>query len=327
MSDIAQLAGVSASTVSRALRNPEAVSDALRAKVNAAIEQTGYVPNRMAGGLAASRTRTVGVIVPSLINTFFAATVEAMADRLEPHGYQLMVGTSGYSPEREEALATSFLSWLPSAMVLTGTHHARGTLKRLVGLDIPIVEMWELGDNALDTTIGFSHRDVGREAAQHLFERGRRRIAFAGAAIDEDRRAWQRREGFLDAVRATQHQSPISHVIPQRASVEAGAVVFRELLEMHPEIDGAFFSNDALMLGAMFECQRRGITVPQQIAMIGFGDLDYGAWSSPRLSTIRPPRREIGLAVADHLLKRFNDSSAGGEVIDLGFQLVPRESS
>ncbi len=327
MADVADLAGVSTSTVSRALRNPLAVSEALRARVDAAVRKTGYVPNLMAGGLAASRTRTVGVIVPSLINSFFAATIESMANRFEPHGYQIMLGNSGYSVEREEALVASFLSWSPSAIVLTGQHHSRATLKKLVGADVPIVEMWELGPNPLDAIVGFSHRDVGRVAAQHLYARGSRKIAFVGAALDQDRRAGQRREGFVDAVLAANRHPPVAHVIPQRSSVEFGSAAINALLSEHPDVDGIFFSNDALMLGAMFECQRKGLAIPGQIAMIGFGDLEFGAWSMPTLSTIRPPRSEIGRAVADHLLRRFADPQAPAEIIDLGFEVVARGSS
>jgi LacI family gluconate utilization system Gnt-I transcriptional repressor len=87
------------------------------------------------------------------------------------------------------------------------------------------------------------------------------------------------------------------------------------------------FSNDAMALGGLFECQRRGLRVPERLALIGFGDLDFAAWSAPALSTIRPPRREIGLAVADHLLQRFDDPSAGPTTIDVGFELVPRAST
>ena len=327
MSDVAKLAGVSTSTVSRALRHPGAVSVELRARVDSAIGRLHYVPNRMAGGLAASRTRTIGVIVPSLINSFFAATIEAMAAVFEPHGYQIMLGNSGYSLEREEALLASFLSWSPSALVLTGRHHSRGTLRRLAACDAPIVEMWELGEHALDTAVGFSHRAVGQRAAQHLYARGKRRIAFVGAALEQDHRASARRAGFLDAVRAAGRHAPISHGVIERASVEAGGGALDALLAAHPRVDGVFFSNDALMLGALFECQRRRLAVPARLGLIGFGDLDYAAWSKPTLSTIRPPRGQIGSAVAEHLLRRFADPALGGEIIDLGFELVERQST
>ena len=327
MSDVATLAGVSASTVSRALRMPDVVSPALRTRINAAIDRLGYVPNVMAGGLAASRTPVIGVIVPSLSNSFFAATIEAMDAAFAPEGYQIMLGNSGYSQEREAVLLDSFLSWSPSAIVLTGRHHARSALKRLASSDVPLVEMWEIGDHTLDTTVGFSHRTTGQMAAHHLYARGKTRIAFIGAALSQDHRAKDRGAGFFDAVAATGRHPAIKYIIEERASVEVGGSALAALLRAHPKVDGVFFSNDALMLGALFECQRRGIEVPQQLALLGFGDLDFTAWSAPTLSTIRPPRHEIGVEVANYLLRRFADPTLSGTTIDLGCQLLQRQST
>jgi len=327
MSQVADLAGVSSATVSRVLRNPEVVSEALRSRVTNAVSQLGYVPNRMAGGLAAARAPTVGVIVPSLSNSFFAATIEAMAERFELHGYQIMLGNSGYLVEREEALVSSFLSWSPSAIVLTGQHHSRNTLKRLMNADLPVVEMWELAENPLDSAVGFSHRAAGQAAALHLLSRGRRRLGFVGAALGQDRRANQRRAGFLETVAGSSGAPASEYSIAVRASVEAGGGAMAALMASHPDLDAVFFSNDALMIGAMFECQRRGLRVPADIALIGFGDLDLTACSVPTLSTIRPPRAEIGRAVADHLLRRFSHPDMGGETLDLGFELIAREST
>ena len=327
MADVARLAGVSTATVSRALRRAEVVSPQLRERVRQAVETLGYVPNPAAGGLAAARTRTVGVVVPSLVNSFFAATLEAMAERLAPRGYQIMLVNSGYSIETEAALVNSLLSWSPAAIVLTGQAHSRATLQRLLEAGIPVVEMWELSENALDSLVGFSHRAVGRLAARHLIERGRRRIAFVGAALDEDRRAAQRAAGFGEVVRESLATEPVVLALQQRASAATGAAALAELLARHPDVDGVACSNDAMALGGLFECQRRGLRVPADVALIGFGDLDFAACSVPTLSTIRPPRREIGIAVAEHLLQRFDDPATGPTTIDVGFALVPRAST
>jgi LacI family gluconate utilization system Gnt-I transcriptional repressor len=327
MSDVAELAGVSTSTVSRALRNPEVVSPQLRARVESAITSLQYVTNSMAGGLAASRTRTVGVIVPSLVNSFFAATIEAMAERLNADGYQILLGNSDYTVDREEALVNSFLSWSPAAIVLTGQVHSRATLQRLLNANVPIVEMWELGDNPLDTLVGFSHRAVGRAAARHLIDSGRRRLAFLSAAPDQDRRAAQRGAGFGEALLESGLPAPVILSTEQRANVAGGGRLVAQILTRHPDVQGIFFSNDVLMLGGLFECQRRAVRVPEALGFIGFGDLDFAAWSQPTLSTIRPPRREIGTAVATHLLQRFRDPTSAAATIDVGFELVIRQST
>jgi LacI family transcriptional regulator, gluconate utilization system Gnt-I transcriptional repressor len=327
MADVARLAGVSTSTVSRALRRPDIVSGELRARIEDAIRRLAYRPNLMAGGLATARSRTVGVIVPSIINSFFAATVEEMAERLAAHGYQLMLGNSGYSVETEEALVTSFLAWSPAAVVLTGRYHSRQTLRLLLETDLPIIEMWELGEQPLDGLVGFSHREAGAAVARHFIERGARRLGFVGAALDRDHRASQRRDGFVDAAKLAGIGPPAVIGIPGRASATGGGQGLAELMAHAPATEAAFFSNDVLALGALFECQRRGWAVPERIRLCGFGDLDFAAASVPTLTTVRPPRREIGERVAELLVDRFEGRGDKGAIVDLGFELIVRESA
>jgi LacI family gluconate utilization system Gnt-I transcriptional repressor len=187
--------------------------------------------------------------------------------------------------------------------------------------------MWELAESPMDTAVGFSHRAVGSAAARHLLDRGRTRIGFVGAVLDLDRRAAQRRDGFFETFPAPGDSAPRFVALPERASAKGGAAGLAALLQHWPDTDAVFFSNDVLMLGGLFECQRRGIDVPSRLALIGFGDLDFSACSKPTLSTLRPPRREIGAAVARHLLDRFANPATGSMSIDLGFELVVRESS
>jgi LacI family transcriptional regulator, gluconate utilization system Gnt-I transcriptional repressor len=326
MADVARLAGVSTSTVSRALRQPDIVSTELRARIDDAIRRLAYRPNLMAGGLATARSRTVGVIVPSILNSFFAATVEEMTAPLAEQGYQLMLGNSGYSEETEEALVASFLSWSPAAVVLTGRHHSRRTLRMLLDADLPTVEMWELGERPLDCAVGFSNWAVGAAVARHFVAQGAKRLAFVGAALDRDRRAAERGAGFIEAVEAAGIETPLRLALPQRASVTLGSDGLRELRQQHSEIEAAFFSNDALALGALFECQRQGVSVPDRLRICGFGDLDYAAASVPALTTVRPPRGEIGRRTAALLIARFNGEGDKGAVVDLGFELIVRES-
>lgn len=326
MADVARLAGVSTSTVSRALRQPGIVSMELRARIDEAVERLAYRPNLMAGGLATAQSRTVGVIVPSIMNSFFAATVEEMTTPLGAQGYQLMLGNSGYSQEAEEALVLSFLSWSPAAIVLTGHHHSRSTLKTLLETDLPVVEMWEIAERPLDCAVGFSNRAVGATVARHFIAGGARRLAFVGAALDRDIRAAERGTGFAEAAEAAGLDKPLRVAMPDRASVKIGGEGVRELLARAPEIEAAFFSNDALALGALFECQRRGWAVPDRLRLCGFGDLDYAAACVPTLTTVRPPRGEIGRRIADLLLSRFQGEGGKGVVVDLGFELIVRES-
>jgi LacI family gluconate utilization system Gnt-I transcriptional repressor len=328
MSDVARLADVSPSTVSLFLRNPDAVSPKLGPRIRAAIDSLGYVPNLMAGALAGSRPRVVGVVVPSLVNSFFADTVTALQARMLAEDVQLLIGHSDYDDATEERLVRTFLAWSPSAMVLTGLHHGRATRRMLTATDVPVVEIWELGPNPIDMLVGFSHADVGRAQTRHLIERGRRDIAFVGARLDRDRRAAQRAEGYAATIASHSGLAPalVVDAGPQ-GSASAAAQAFAGLLRDRPGLDGIVFSNDLLALGALFEARRRGVAIPGDVAMIGFGDLDFAKEAEPRLSSVRPPGAAIGACTAELVLARAAGDPDVPEVSDLGFALVARESS
>ncbi|WP_236557400.1 MULTISPECIES: LacI family DNA-binding transcriptional regulator [Halomonadaceae] len=327
MSDVAKLSGVSASTVSLYLRRPDEVSTILGQRIQEAVDTLGYVPNLMAGALAAAKTRVIGVVVPSMVNSMFASTVSRMQQELSRHGYQLLLGHSEYSEEQEESLVRTFMSWSPSAMVLTGLQHTRETRRILTNSAMPVVEMWELGSNTVDTMVGFSHVDVGRAQARHLIDSGCKRLAFIGARLSIDNRASRRASGVSMTCQDMLGDSNC-HIIDTGTGLMAKAArkALAELLVKQPDIDGIVFSNDMLALGAISEAQARGIRIPEDIALIGFGDMDFSNCCIPPISTVRPPREEIGDQIATCLLKRLQGERVE-QVIDLGFELLVRESS
>ena len=327
MNDVAKLADVSSSTVSLYLRKPDEVSAQLGKRIQNAIDTLGYVPNLMAGALAAARTRVIGVVVPSMVNAIFASTVNTMQKSLSAQGYQLLLGHSDYSLTEEAAAVRTFLSWSPSAIILTGLNHNRETRRLLSNSDVPVVEMWELGSNPLDTLVGFSHQDVGRAQARHLVEAGCQHIAFIGTRLSVDERARQRcisSEEALQEMLGTGYTRIID--CDSKRMAEAANQAFSELLADYPQTDGIIFSNDMLALGALNETQRRGIKVPDDIAMIGFGDMDFSNCTLPPLSTVRLPREEIGEEVARCVLRRIQGQHQDKQ-LDLGFELLLRESS
>lgn len=328
MTDVAKICGVSASTVSLYLRRPEEVSETLGRRIQGTIDTLGYVPNIMAGALAASKSRVIGVVVPSMVNSMFASTVSCMQMALSHQGYQLLLGHSEYSQDQEESLVRTFMSWSPSAMVLTGLQHTRETRRILANSTIPVIEMWELGSNGLDTMVGFSHEDVGRAQARHLLDTGCRRLAFIGARLRVDNRAQLRAEGVRAVCRERlDDDCPIIDIGTCTGRMaEAARNAFVNLLAEHPDVDGIVFSNDVLALGAISQAQAQGIRIPDDVALIGFGDMDLSNCCVPTLSTVCPPREEIGERVATSLLERFQ-GKGGEQCVDIGFELLVRESS
>jgi len=327
MADVARLAGVSTATVSRALRQPDMVSPTVRSRIEDAIERLSYRRNLVAGALASARTMTVGVIIPSIINSFFAATVEALEEGLAGSGYQLMLGNTGYSAALEQQLVSSFLAWSPAAMVVTGRRHEAETVRGLLASHIPVFEMWELSDHPIDTIVGFSHRAVGALVVRHFAARGARRLGFIGAYMQHDYRTADRGAGFVEAALQAGFAAPLEACLEDRASAMGGARGLAELIARDTKVDAVFCSNDIIALGALFEAGRQGLRVPEQLKICGFGDLEFTGASAPALTTVRPPRREIGLKIAQLLRERLDGTAARGGSFDLGVALVPRGST
>ncbi|MEZ2126965.1 MULTISPECIES: LacI family DNA-binding transcriptional regulator [unclassified Sinorhizobium] len=324
MADVARLAGVSVTTVSRSYNEPDAVSQTIRTRIAEAARSLAYVPNVMAGSLAAARSRTVAVVVPTINNSVFALMLEEMTKVLNSRGYQVMIASSDYSIEREEELIKSLLSWAPAGIVLTGRHHSRGTLRVLVEDGLPVVEVGEYLEGSIDSNIGFSHRDVGWRVARHFASLGIRRFGLVVVALPGDYRAADRGAGFRDVVLAEGAHIE-EFALPERASSRNGAAAFADLMSRKERPEAIFFSSDVLCLGALFEAGRRGIRVPRDVRFCGYGDFDFVATASPSLSSVRPPDREIGRRAGELLLNRFNGIGSATS-IDLGFELIVRES-
>lgn len=328
MTEVAQQAGVSPSTVSLYLRKPETVSSAAGRTIARAIEALDYVPNFVAGGLAAASSRVVNIIVPSVRNAFFAETVAKLQAELGKEQLQVMLGHSEYSAREEENLVRAALSWAPAAIVLAGLSHDPATFKLLKASRVPVIEIWELGREPIDMAVGFSHPQVGAAAADHLAQRGRRRLVFIGARMQKDGRAAQRSSGFLAAAKANGAELAVSLGHPSPASVEVGGILLAQAIQQYPDLDAIACSNDHIALGALFECQRRQIAIPQQLALIGFGDLPFSSACNPSLTTIRPPGDLIGSEAARLIIERMRGTPQSGEgVVDTRFVVVQRQSS
>lgn len=324
MADVARAAGVSLTTVSRVYNEPDLVSPTVRQRVAEAARQLAYVPNVLAGSLAASRSRTIGVIVPTLNNSVFALMLEELTAVLNAGGYQVMLGASDYDLQREEELVKSLLSWSPAGLVLVGRHHSRGSLRVLLEDGLPLVEVGDQVDAAMDSAIGFSHLAVGRMVARHFLALGIRHLAQVLVAVPGDGRAADRARGFREAVdEAGAHLAEFT--LAERASAAAGARGCAVLMARPEPPQALFCSNDLVCLGALSQAQRLSLRVPEDIRLCGYGDFDFSATLWPSLSSVRPPDREIGRKAGELLLQRVRGEGSP-ESINLGFEHIVRAS-
>jgi LacI family gluconate utilization system Gnt-I transcriptional repressor len=308
-------------TVSRALNRPELVTPDTLERVSQVIERTGYVPNLLAGGLASRRSRLVAAIVPSITNGIFVETVQALTDRLWEAGYQLMLGLSGYPATREDALLSAVLSRRPDAVCLTGINHTTQARRRLLAAHIPIVETWDLTPTPLDMLVGFSHERVGEAVARHLLGKRHRRFGLIWA---DDERATARRRGFMAELARARVDDAQTITVPAPSTLALGRQSMAALLDRSVRPHVVFCSSDTLAHGALEEARSRALDVPGDVALMGFGGLEFTQYTSPPLSTVSVDRSAIGRLAAEVILARIAGESPRDKVIDVGFRIVDR---
>jgi LacI family gluconate utilization system Gnt-I transcriptional repressor len=323
LADIAADVGVTKITVSRALNTPDQLSPATLEKVRAAIRRLGYTPNLLAGSLSSNRSRLIVALVPSISGAMFTATMQQVAEHLQSHGYQLLIGQSGYDEAREDALLEAVIGRRPDGIILTGIVHSAQARQKLRAARIPVVETWDLTPRPIDMLVGFSHPAIGKAAAEYLWHRGCRR---PGVISPDDRRAKLRAEAFSAVFAARKIDVPRFEA-PAPTPMGDGRAGLAALLKLHPGIDSIFCGSDNLALGALIEAKARGLKVPQKLKVIGYGDQSFGKDADPPLTSLRIDGAAIGRMAAEMLVARATGLAPAKKIVDIGFSIVERESA
>lgn len=318
---VAARAGVSAMTASRAFAAPASVAEATRLRVEAAAAALGYLPDRIAGALRAGHSNLVCAVVPSLANSLFAATLQGLADGLRAHGLVLALAENRYEKPELARLCREFLALRPRGLVLHDSPEDPALRELLVRAGLPVIETGDLPapGTALDSAIGFCNRAAARAITAHLVARGHRRIGLLTLPPALSRRAAARIAGWREALRAARLPHGRGLIVECRAGYEGGAEGLARLLERKP--DALLGGGDVLALGALIEAGRRRIEVPRDLAIAGFDAHEVGDALAPRLTTLRLPRREIGLRAAAAIA-----AGERGLRLDLGFGITPGEA-
>ena len=325
METVGRLAGVSQVTVSRALSNPSKVSASTMEKIREAIEITGFVPNALAGALASRRSKLVTALVPSITNIVYSSMVKTFGDEMRDHGYQILLSETGFAPEDEEALIATHLSRRPDAVLLTGIHHTARTRRMLLGTATPVVEVWDITDSPIDLCVGFSHVEAGRAVAEFAADAGYVR---AGCVSANDDRAVRRKAAFAERFRRRTGSEVSDVVLDGPASLAGGREGLARLVDDHGFQSGVVFcSSDLLAHGIITEAHARGLPVPGQVAVFGFGDQDFAAHTAPGITTVRVDKAALGRTAAQAILTRLNGEEPSSSMFDIGFEIVRRESA
>jgi LacI family transcriptional regulator, gluconate utilization system Gnt-I transcriptional repressor len=328
MADVARLAGVSPMTVSRAFKADSSVSDTTRQAILHAAEALGYVFDSTASSLRSERTDFVAVTIPSINNANFADTVRGLSEGLKPRGLQILLGTTDYDMAEEERLIEQLLRRRPEAIVVTGGKHTPRARRLLESAGIPVIETWDLPQDPIGHVVGFSNAAAVKGMVDHVVAQGLTRIAFIGGDADRDTRGTDRRAGFIGAMQA--HGLDSARLIDAGAppiSMREGATAMGRLLDTLPNTQAVIAVSDLSAFGALTECQRRGVSVPDDIWIAGFGDYEISGISVPALTTINPFPREIGSRTAALILDLLAAAQPARGTVGITPELIIRQSS
>lgn len=329
MADVAEYAGVSTMTVSRALKTDGRVSKQTREKILEAVSKLGYVLDQSAGSLSSRRTGFVAALVPSINNSNFSDTARGITDALENSGLELLLGYTDYSSEKEEKLIESMMRRRPEGIILTGGSHTDLARRMLKNSGIPVVETWEIPSDPLGDVVGFSNSEVMSALVRALAAKGYRKFGYIGGTTARDTRGSLRREGFVKAISelGLEPGRMISFGVPP-ISIEQGAQAVVSMLERWPDTEVVLCVSDLSAFGALMECQRRGLNVPGDIAIAGFGDYEIAAFCHPRLTTVNVDCYGIGQQAARKLLAAIRGERTPGDEITLtNYKVILRESA
>ncbi|NBC36051.1 substrate-binding domain-containing protein [Novosphingobium sp. FSY-8] len=323
LDDVAVLAGVSTATVSRFLNNPKVVAAATAERIQAAVAQTGYIPNLLAGGLASSKSRMVAVLIPHLTDSIFNDTIQAMAEELANSGTTVMMGLTGITPERTDELIQAAIGRRVDAIISTAPLSSRTAelVKRFPGL---FIQIWELPEDPPGIAVGFSHRDAGRDVARFLQSRGYRRPLLVTA---QGTRAGMRRDGFVEEWQALGGGDVQETMVDIPSRFGHGRRIFAEMRRLDEQPDVVVCGSDYLAQGVIVEAQAAGLRVPDQLAVVGFGNSSIAGDMRPTITTVDIDGARIAREAIAAIRRHAEGQPPRERSVDVGFRLIARESA
>ena len=329
MKRIAGELGVSITTVSKVLNNRADISEATRSRVLAKVEELGYKRNAVARSLSLRRSHTLGIVIPDLMHSFFVEIIAGIEPVASTRGYGLLLCSSSENPEKEQSELEMLRSRQVDGIVLASAHGSgiTGLLQQLTkqGTTLVMIDRDDHPSVKCHRVLTDDER-VGRLATDHLFDLGRRAIAhIGGPAIVHAKR---REKGWRDALRARGIKAPDEWIVRGGFMESEGYQAMKRLLEVRPRIDAVFAANDPSAIGAMKAIWGAGLRVPDDIAVVGVGDIALGDLLRVPLTTVGWSRTDQGRHAAELMLKSLDeDNDAEPQRIIIPPRLIGRESS
>jgi DNA-binding LacI/PurR family transcriptional regulator len=329
--DIAKKLNLATSTISRALQDHHTISDKTIKKVKKAAEEMGFVPNTLAAGLRGNKTKTIGVLIPTVTQPFLSSLISGIEIAAQKSGYTVIIMQSHDSAEEEANMAKSLYSNRVSGVICSLAMETRDTshFLQFPNNNIPLVFVDRVPKDFNTFRVVIDNYSAGYKATKHLIEQGCLRIAHLTAG-SEFGLYNERRRGYIEALK--DHNLPVDEeliVNLKAVTYEEGVKASNKLFDLNPIPDGIFASGDIIAVSAVQTAKKRGVKVPGDVAVIGFNNDPISQIIDPTLSTITHPAEKMGKAAAEIIIQNLKKSK-GDEVKEITFlntEVLARESS
>jgi DNA-binding LacI/PurR family transcriptional regulator len=322
---VAELAGVSIATVSRAIHSPQKVKPATRLRVMEVIRQRNYIYHATAGDLSRQRSSTIGMLVPS--SHVFTQTTAAVLEKAQENDLTVIVGYTRYDATREQVLWRQFRERRPAGIICTGfTTENEKFLRRVQDVGIPCIVIWEKPQNPQFSYVGFDNYKAAYDMTAYLVSLAHSRIGMIIGPCSKVRRAKQRLRGFKDCLKAHGLGFDPDIVIEKEPVLKDGMEAMKRIMADPDPPTAVFAASDVLAIGALAAANQLGLHVPEDVSVAGFDDIEFAAFTQPALTTIRVPGHEMGETAVKVLLEMIQEESPRARQLCLQTDLIVRES-
>jgi len=327
MKEIASLAGVSATTVSRVFHSPHKVNEETLKRVRRITEEHNYIYNAAAGSLSSRRSRVIGALIPKANRSFFSESLIAIQDRASTDDYSVISGNTNYDPATERNLLQQFRQHQISGLIVAGYDESNlELLKSITAAGVPTVIIWEQDDNPAFSNAGFDNLYASYSVTEYLISLGHRRIGLISGPASGINRVCRRRDGYRRALEDNGLIFEPELAFEREPLLSEGKEALKTLMSRANPPSAVFAASDTLAIGAMAGARELGLAVPGDISIAGFDDIDVAAYSSPPLTSVRVPAREMGLKAVEIILEAAENPDFTNRHYCLSTELVIRES-
>jgi LacI family transcriptional regulator len=323
--DVAKLAGISVSTVSRYLNKSGYVNAETELNIKHAIDKLNYVPSSVARGLTGKSTKTFALILPDISNPFFPELARAVEDVASTYGFTVILCNTDGHMGKEKNYIDVLKSKNIDGIIFASNTLGQDDVDKMASYKIPYVCLDRAPTHKACSVVRSNNHEGGKLAVKHLLESGCKKIGHIYGPQDLVT-AKERMMGYEESVKAFDWFSP-SLMVPGNFGIDGGIKATEILMQRHPDVDAIFAGNDLMAVGALKALHRMGIKVPDQVAVCGFDGINMTEITEPELTTIAQPIYDMGAMVSRILIKKIEGAIDEDQLYELDVTLVPREST